>query len=65
MLRALRSFQKADGSAIKFFGAEWKNVNQNWTSYSKDIERWLAECEDEEESEELVVLLRTLQVARR
>ena len=64
VLQVLRSFQKADGSSIELFGAEWKNVNRNWTSYSKDIERWFAECEDEEESDELVVLLRTLRAAR-
>ena len=65
VLAALRTLQKSDGTSVKFFGCEWKNVNRNWTSYAKDIKSFLEECEDEEESEELVILLRTLQAARR
>ena len=65
VLAALRTLQKSDGTSVKFFGCEWKNVNRNWTSYAKDIKSFLEECEDEEESDELVILLRTLQAARR
>ena len=59
----LRQLRYSDGSAIKLFGMEWKNVNRNWTSYLKGLE---TEIEDasEQQSEELIVLHRTMKSAR-
>ena len=63
VLAGLRQLRYADGSAVICFGTEWKNVNRNWTSYMKGLE---SEIEDASElqSEELIVLHRTMKSAR-
>ena len=63
VLAGLRQLRYADGSAVNCFGTEWKNVNRNLTSYMKGLE---SEIEDASElqSEELIVLHRTMKSAR-